>query len=473
MHAALLWARHFYKCPFPDWERFQFNEFYRSGSGMRYLDREYKFDEASPNGQGKSVMSHSLRMKVALGLIALAVFAADGAVIYHGLVRFKGTNLDFYMMWFGTRELWHGHNPYTDQTTRQIQIGILGRPAVAGEIEYRFVYPAYFAILLFPLPLLPFTWAVTIWLVLLQFALMLALAFTLRMLDWHPKIFVTLLLCLAWFLFRYNLIALALAQTTPMTLMLLTAAGLACSRGRLEWAAIALALATFKPQLAVFPILGWLALMVVGRQWRAVSFFFLGLAALCALPFIFLPTWFLGFLSQIKLYAGYSNPQSPLTLIISALPDNVRYLGLITGVVLGVGYLLWIVWRQRTLSAKGGFTWVLVLTILLTLLIFPLAFVYEIALALVPGLILWRVLVLHNNWISRALLVLLACVPVLSWGTIIGLPTIFDRLGLPYNVVNTDKILIPVLLLIIFIYVERRSMTTLPDGVPQFARKVA
>ncbi|NIV31338.1 MAG: hypothetical protein GWN58_18130, partial [Anaerolineae bacterium] len=41
------------------------------------------------------------------------------------------------------RLLWEGEDPYSEEITREIQLGVYGRPAVEGEDQVAFAYPLY------------------------------------------------------------------------------------------------------------------------------------------------------------------------------------------------------------------------------------------------------------------------------------------------------------------------------------------
>jgi len=70
---------------------------------------------------------------------------------------------DFYPIWFTAREgLLHHRDPYSPEMTREIQIGLFGRPLdaqnPAAPIDYRtFAYPAFADSLLWPSAILPFS----------------------------------------------------------------------------------------------------------------------------------------------------------------------------------------------------------------------------------------------------------------------------------------------------------------------------
>jgi hypothetical protein len=396
-------------------------------------------------------MPHRIK-HIALGLTVVVILVLDIVLVYRNLVEAQGTHFDYYMVWMGANEFWKGGIPYTDQIAKQIQIGILGHPAAPNEIQYYFPYPAYMALLIFPFPLLPFVWSVTGWLVLQQILLVGVLMLMWQALDWKLTLRGAFALAVAMVVFRYVWIELVLAQTSIVVLFLIALALYASRRGHERWAAFTLAAATIKPQLAFLPILGWLATMAARRQLHAPIVFFASLLVLFVLPFFFVRDWLAGFVSTLTLYPGYSRADSPLTHLAFLLPAGPAWAITAAGGAFGLGYLLWVAWR------KQNQTMVQSLSILLTLLLIPLPFVYDICLVLLPWLVCCHALAKKRGWNTRALLALLGAMPILSWTTITILPGIFDHLDLPFDVIFADKFLIPVLALGVFIYAERSEL---------------
>src|SRR5258708_37842538 len=111
-------------------------------------------------------------------ILVLAMLFATGMIYYHlgllgpmvwevraikGLGNGYSFGNDFYPIWLTSREaLLYHRNPYSEGMTREIQIGLFGRPIDGRNpsdppADYRaFAYPAFTDLLFWPLALLPF-----------------------------------------------------------------------------------------------------------------------------------------------------------------------------------------------------------------------------------------------------------------------------------------------------------------------------
>jgi hypothetical protein len=399
-------------------------------------------------------MKHGIFTRAVLAFLAGLLLFADGFAFYGVLIHGKGTSFDLYLPWYGSREITQGHDPYTTQVTEQIQIGTLGHVAAPNENQYRFVYPAYIAFILLPFLPMPFSLAVTVWIVLQQVLLVAAFVLTWEALNWSPRPATMAAIIVVGVLFRYSLIAIVLAQNSMVTVFLLAAAVYASSRNKHEWAAIALALATFKPQLAAFPIFGWLVMMILRREWCALFAFSCAMLALIVLPFLFIGNWLAGLWNNLTTYWGYTDSQSPLTLLASLAPREIRSGIALAGALVGAANLAWVAWRER----EKDYAPVLALSVLLTLAIIPLSSVHDLALLILPLLMSWVVVQGREDAPVRVLRILLAGLPIVSWAIILVIPDVFDVLQWRFDTATLDKFLLTLILLGIFVFIEHKGL---------------
>jgi hypothetical protein len=98
---------------------------------------------------------------------------------------------------------------------------------------------------------------------------------------------------------------------------------------------------------------------------------------------------------------------------------------------------------------------VLGLSIVLTLALFPLSSVYDLTLALLPWLVCVWALNGRQNWIARSLLMLVLSLPIVSWAIVMWFPSLFEQGQLRFDAVVADKVIVPVVLLIVFVYLGR------------------
>ncbi len=388
-------------------------------------------------------------------LVTVVWWIFGSRVIEQVYVTPRGANADFYLVWRGADEIWQGNTPYTDEVTREIQINLLGRTVQPGENEYRFVYPAYEAFIFLPFTALDYLPAYLHWLTFQPILLILALFLIFKSLTWDlpPLSFAGLILI--GFSFRYFWIGMSLAQTSIFILALLALSGYLACRGCETWAALPLALATVKPQLAFFPILGWVAWMLARRQWRGVLLAGGMGAALVLLPLPWIGFWVPGFYHQISAYWGYTGADSPLTVLASLLPgDATSAAVLLIALVVGAFYLIRLARRSKN--------WIPILgaSIILTLVIVPLSYVYDIVLLLLPWLFALYILSRQDGKKWRVLQIITATIPLWSWGIILLVRPLFMAQNWLFDTALTDKFLTPIALLIILFFAERQGLWT-------------
>ncbi len=344
----------------------------------------------------------------------VVLLLGDGWVVHQALVQTRGTKFDFALVWVGAREWWQLRSPYRSEVTREIQEYILGHPAQPGENEYRFVYPAFVALVIFPLPFLPFELAVTIWLVLIQVFLFVSVGLLLNVLHWRPRPPMFAFVIISILALRYFWLNVLLAQTTAFVLLLLTVTIWLAHHRKYEWSGIVLALTLFKPQLAILPMVFWLAAMCFQKRWRALAAFCGTMLLLLVTPMVYVPNWLSEFLAQIQFYGIYNQPTATWTLVVATFvgaPVSTLLLALGAGAA-----CLFLVWYARQNEKLAfGFAW----AVTLTLLFVPLAWSYDFLVMLLPWLVCLNALRQTSRPIARIAFVLLAALP--WWVSVIAL----------------------------------------------------
>ncbi|MGA7768264.1 MAG: glycosyltransferase 87 family protein [Candidatus Sulfotelmatobacter sp.] len=280
---------------------------------------------------------------------------------------------DFYPIWLTGRELlFHGSNPYTQEMTREIQIGLYGRPMDPSRpadppANFRaFAYPLYADLLAAPLLPLGFN-AVRVALgVLLPLLTAASLVLWLRAfrLQVSPG---TLAMAIILVLVSYPVLEGLYAQQVGLLVgaaLAMSAAALA--RERLILAGMLLAFASVKPQL-VWLLALWLLLWAV-NDWkdrkRFVLSFSLTLALLVVVSQLALPGWFVGWWHSLVGYSRYTLP--PLTQLVLG-----RFLGIVVGLAL-LAFAGAICWRTRRQPAgSASFSLALSFVLAVTVILAP------------------------------------------------------------------------------------------------------
>jgi hypothetical protein len=304
---------------------------------------------------------------------------------------------DFYPIWLtcaGERR----YDPYNQQTTQQIQIGLFGRTITGGgsaaSPNYRaFSYPAFTDLLLWPLALLPFSVARILLVVILAVATALSIVLWLRAL----RIYVSLemLACLMFFtLSSYAVLEGLFAEQMGLLVGFLLASSLAgLMAERLFLSGSLLALALIKPQVMALVgvyLLLW-SFQHFGSRWRFCAGFFFMMALLNGSSVLVWPRWIGEWLRVVFGYREYSTPPLVCYLMGTQLCERIGFF-LIAALLIAAVTLAW---RMRSASATSpefGLTISLLFGVT-AITILPGHAVYD-HVVLLPGIILiakrWR-----------------------------------------------------------------------------------
>ncbi len=336
---------------------------------------------------------------------------------------------DFFPIWLTSREwLRKRSDPYSPAVTREIQIGLFGRP-LEGQFptdppdDYRtFAYPAYTDLLLWPASELPFAPLRVAWAMLLVALIAASVFFWTQALSWRvSQTWLTIILLLT--LCSYpELEGLYAGQLGLLVGFLLAASLLALIRGRLLLSGTLMALTTIKPQMTLLVILYLLIWSV--HDWRhrgrfTVAFFATMLLLVGASLAVW-PRWIQSWGRVVLGYHRYATP--PLA---SLLPGSSLggYCGIVLIAVALIAALM-LAWHGRT-AAVGSYEFWLTLSLLLaitTITILPGQSVFDHVI-LLPGIFLLasRKRSGRSSSIFRALLVLGMAVLLWPWVAALGL----------------------------------------------------
>jgi|HubBroStandDraft_6_1064221.scaffolds.fasta_scaffold132662_2 hypothetical protein len=279
---------------------------------------------------------------------------------------------DFYPIWLTGRELLrHGRDPYTQQMTQEIQIGLFGRAMdprrkTDPPANFRaFVYPLYADLLAAPLIPLGFDGARLVLGLLLPFLMAGSLVFWLGAFGLLVRRS-TLAIIVVLALVSYPVLEGLYAQQAGLFVgAVLALAVAALARGQSLLAGMLLAVACVKPQL-VWLLAIWLLLWAVSGWKRRKGFalsFMLTLTTLFLVSQLVLPGWFVAWWRSITAYPSYTLP--PLTQLVLG-----RFLGDAAGLTMLAlaGAICWIARRQEPASAEFSLavSFVLAVTIILS-----------------------------------------------------------------------------------------------------------
>ena len=355
--------------------------------------------------------------------LILAIVGAASMVYYHqGLFIPKSNAMliarglgsgysfgnDFYQVWLTSRALFaQKQNPYSPDMTREIQIGLYGRPLDPNRpgdfVDLRvFPYPAFTDLLFWPASQFPFT-VVRVLVPIVLLALTIAsVMFWLNAMNWSLDWrWVTLITLLT--LSSYSALeGLYAGQLGVLVAFLLAGAFAALKHQRFLLAGFLLSLTTIKPQVAFLPTI-YLVCWASHDLRRRKSFltglfstvFLLLMASLVALP-NWIPSW----LRTVWAYRHYTTPPLVADVLTSLLPNAIAAAAtlVLTLFIIVLGLIL--AWQNRGVDFGSHRFW-LILSVLLsitTVVILPGQAVYD-HLILIPALfLLWR----HRDQLRNA-----------------------------------------------------------------------
>lgn len=376
-------------------------------------------------------------------VLLLVLAAAVWGVYTFKSEPYPGAN-DFYSRWSGVASFWiDGLNPYGDEASLAIQIGIYGRPVIEGEDPGYFAYPFYTVFLFAPLGVLPYAWAEAIWLALLAASLIGALALLLDAYGWRPGPLMLGVLVL-WTLFFYpSARGMLLGQPGLVVYFLEVLALWALCRGRPVLAGVALAVSTIKPQMGFLFVPLLLLWGLRAQRWRFVGAFVVAWGGMMLLSFLVLPSWLSEWLAQVSLYPSYTLVGSPLWVLTRLyLPFlGPTGEGVISAALLALlGWAWWrVIWQRRL----DEFAWAVALALTITHIIALRTASPHFVVFIVPLVFYFQQLVREDRrrgpWV---VLVILSVVTVGYWAlfllTMIGkLEHPVTYLPLPFGVLVT------------------------------------
>jgi len=342
----------------------------------------------------------------------------------HG--RPRGNLSDLYPRWLGARELLlHHRNPYSPEVTREIQAGYYGRtldPRRSDDPKDQqgFAYPIYVVFLLAPTIGLPFPVVETGFRWLLAVLTLISVLLWLRVARWRPSLAVTSILIILTFGSFAVVQGIKLQQLSLVVNGIVAASAAALIAGQFALAGFLLALATFKPQLAL-PMAAWLSLWTISDWRRRQGFvwsFGLTMAVLLIASEYVLPGWMGHFREAISAYRDYTQGARSLLEVITTPALGKVMVAAIVAAVAAVG------WNIRRVSHDSvAFSVMLALVLAATVVIVPSFAPYN-QVFLLPAVFViatsWRDL-WERNWLTRATCAVGALVVFWPWLASCGL----------------------------------------------------
>lgn len=281
-----------------------------------------------------------------------------------GLATGNAFGNDFYPLWLTARESVRGRNdPYSSAMTRQIQIGLFGRPLDPHNPtdmpdQHAFAHPAFVVLLFWPASQVSFPDARVALAALLGVFSFATIFLWLRAFDWRLSGTWVAVVILLVFSSLPVMEALYACQVGLMAVFLVASSVLALVRGHLRAAGILIGLSTIKPQtsaLLIFYLLLW-SLYDWRTRRRFVGAFVATALALVGASLAFWPHWISSWVHAVIAYRAYTPPPLVRQLVEvlagahASLPSS-----LIIAALLAVAIM--ISWRNRNAAADAPAFW--------------------------------------------------------------------------------------------------------------------
>lgn len=272
----------------------------------------------------------------------------------------------FQTQWITTRGvLKEGLSPYSAQLLYQVQASAYGRPALAGEYEFRFMYP-YFSLLIFtPFGLIKdFVIARAFWMTFLELLLIGIYFLSMNLVNWKIRLLPGIALFLISVTFYHNIRAVVDGNLLIIVAFVLLASLIAIRDRKDEVAGLLLASTTLEIKYIFLGIVLLLIFLIVNRRYKVVWYLFGGLIILYGFSFLLLPDWLAGYTQQLIL----SITHDPLNSFSAVLRNHWGGLGVRISVAITIitALVVLVEWFFIRKASFKFFLWILFFTLVMS-----------------------------------------------------------------------------------------------------------
>ena len=298
--------------------------------------------------------------------LALLFIGGSLALATWGNYQFSNGNTggkEFLIYWAGTRALLiDGKSPYSEEVAEAIQTLAYGRPARAGEYEYRASFPLYTTFFFLPLSLIEdYAIARAIWMTILEVGILLLTWLTLVLTRWRINSWILSLIFVFALCWYYGIRPIVDGNMAILIAVTITGALVALRSGRDELAGILLGISTAKPALFVISMIFILLWTASYRKWRAIHWFAITVGLLSVVAALFVPDWPIQNLREILLFSTDTRLGTPGSVLAAWFTAAGSRLGLVLSGILGV--ILMFEWLIALRKEFRWFTWTVCLTL--------------------------------------------------------------------------------------------------------------
>ena len=276
---------------------------------------------------------------------------------------------DFVPRWIGTREfIQTGASPYSEETTAKIQEFFYQGPATGDEDWQLFIYPFYSMLIFAPFSLVEeFTLARSLWMTVLEIAIIATVLISARLMDGKPKLYLIGSLLVFWLVGYHGARPIINGNASIIVGLFIILTLLSIQKGWDKTAGIFLAISSIKPQVVILLVPLILIWAVSRKRSGLLISFLLSMIALVGGSMLFQPDWLIQDIIQVLQYPFYTEPGSPGQIFLLWWPGVGRQLGI--GLTILVSAVL--LWEWAGVWKKGfmWLFWTACLTLTITNLI--------------------------------------------------------------------------------------------------------
>jgi len=305
------------------------------------------------------------RASIAMAVVLILVIFVIGGITWINY-QYATQNQDmnkFVPRWKGTRLFMiEGLNPYSQETTNEVEQMVYGRSARSNEETGLFVYPFYSILLYAPFALFSeYNVAFSLWMTVLELALAALIVVSLLLSDWRPSVLLIMILFVYTFLWYHALRPLISGNISILIALFITAAFLAIQSELDVFAGFLLALASIKPQM-VLVVYIFISIWAISKgRWTIIWGLIGSLFFMAAAGSLFVQNWVIEYIRQLIRYSEVIFISTPGSIISHWLPGVGTQTGwILTGVMVA---LLLIEWRACLGQDSRWFIWTAMLTL--------------------------------------------------------------------------------------------------------------
>lgn len=365
-----------------------------------------------------------------VGTVLLLTWAALAVALFLEVVQVRGEASDFYPRWVGARAMLRGTDPYPLDITMQIPA-----PYGVDSVHVSFLYPATITYVLLPFWILGWPIAVSLWSSLQLLLICASPILVFDKLEFKPSpIVLGMIVLFSTLVYRHSVNTVLLGQFVGFVLAATILAAIAIEHRRSWPAALAMVLATIRPEGIVF--VGLICLWLLKeRRHDVLARFALVMAGLLMLSFVQLGNWLPEFVAGMVSHSERGLSQHPLAWLGVA--------GWLVGAFV-VGWAFWMHRRAERAGERSPLLGVLALASISLLIVLPQTNNYTLVYLLLP---IWLVIGIargHRRILLAAFVLLVS--PWLYELTHIelGIQTTFQQLMSPLSVgVLLTAVLLP------------------------------